>query len=202
MVEKKPASLHLVASAPASDAELCQAFLAGDGEAFAALVRRHQEPVYRVARRFAASSDDALDVTQRAFLQAFEAARRALPALLRQGREVPLRAWLLRIAVNLGKNARRDARRWARAPLVALDAHADAAPSAPEALERAQAAARVRAAVVALPRRQRECFALRVDAGLSFAEVAQTLGISEGGARAHFHGAVQALRRAAKEGEP
>ena len=47
------------------------------------------------------SADDALDLSQRAFLQAFEAARRALPRLLASSLEVPFKAWLLRIAVQI-----------------------------------------------------------------------------------------------------
>jgi RNA polymerase sigma-70 factor (ECF subfamily) len=48
--------------------------------------------------------------------------------------------------------------------------------------------------VSALPKRQREVFTLRIDAGLPFAEIADALGISEGNAKSHFHYAVKRLR--------
>ncbi|MFZ5442615.1 MAG: RNA polymerase sigma factor [Myxococcota bacterium] len=170
-----------------------RAFSAGDAGAFGALVQRHQELVYRVVRRYARSIDDGRDLTQRAFLQAFEAAERALPRLLAAGQEVPFRAWLLRIAVNLAKNHARDTSRWHLVPVDALDGQAAAA-TAQDALERAQQEALTRRAVLLLARRQREVFTLRIDAGLSFAEVAETLGITEGNAKSHFHHAVKRLK--------
>ena len=48
--------------------------------------------------------------------------------------------------------------------------------------------------MLCLPTRQREVFTLRIDAGLPFAEVAATLGITEGNAKAHFHHAVKRLK--------
>jgi RNA polymerase sigma-70 factor (ECF subfamily) len=179
-----------------TDGALCRAFLAGDDEAFGKLVLRHQDTVLRLVRRFSRSNEDARDLTQRAFLQAFEAARRVLPRLLRagQGAEVPFRPWLLRIAVNLGKNHLRDGSRWLLAPVEALDREATADGSAHAALEQREAEALTRRAVLLLPRRQREVFTLRIDGGLPFAEVAGALGISEGNAKAHYHHAVRRLR--------
>jgi RNA polymerase sigma-70 factor (ECF subfamily) len=176
-----------------TETELVRAFSAGDSAAFGVLVKRHQELVYRVVRRYARTLEDGRDLTQRAFLQAFEAAGRALPRLLADGQEVPFRAWLLRIAVNLAKNHARDAGRWHLAPVEAL-ASTPGTAAADEALERAQQKALTRRAVLALPRRQREVFTLRIDAGLPFAEVAQALGITEGNAKSHFHHAVNRLK--------
>lgn len=169
-----------------------RAFSAGDSAAFGVLVARHQGTVFKLVRRYAQGPEDAKDLAQRAFLQAFEASTRALPRLL--GRQVPFRAWLLRIAINLGKNHVRDARRWRSAPLAVVDLDRAEAPRAVDALERAEAERLTRRAVLELPRRQREVFTLRIDAGLSFAEVAETLGIAEGNAKAHFHHAVKRLR--------
>ncbi len=162
------------------------------------LCRRHEETVFRLVRRYASSTDDALDLTQRAFLQALEAAERALPRLLATD-EVPFRAWLLRIAINLGKNHVRDGGRWPRAKTGALDAEETREPSAADRLERAQVERLMRKAVVDLPRRQREVFTLRVDGALPFAEVAATLGITEGNAKAHFHHAAKRLREVVQQ---
>jgi RNA polymerase sigma-70 factor (ECF subfamily) len=181
-----------------ADGALCRAFLAGDTEAFGELCRRHEETVFRLVRRYATSTDDAMDLTQRAFLQALEAAERALPRLLATD-EVPFRAWLLRIAINLGKNHVRDHGRWPRAKPGVLEAEPARAPSASEVLERAQVERLMRKAVVDLPRRQREVFTLRVDGALPFAEVAATLGITEGNAKAHFHHAAKRLREVVQQ---
>src|SRR5205085_1979056 len=94
----------------------------------------HQALVYKLVRRYADSPEDARDLAQRAFLQAFEAAARSLPRLGKSG--VPFRAWLLRIAVNLGKNHSRARRTW---KLVAVsDLELPAAPAASDELERAE----------------------------------------------------------------
>lgn len=185
-----------------SERALLRAFSAGDGAAFGELVKRHHELVYRVVRRYARSVEDGKDLTQRAFLQALEASSRALPKLAAGGHDVPFRAWVLRIAVNLAKNHVRDTGRWHLAPVESLEAQASPA-SAHEALERAQAEALTRTAVLELPRRQREVFTLRIDAGLSFAEVGETLGITEGNAKSHFHLAVKRLKEeVAKRSSP
>jgi len=189
------AALRLVPVGPRSDSGLCRDFLTGDAGAFGELVRRHQEVVFRLLRRYTRTADDALDLSQRAFLQAFEAARRSLPRLQQGAVEIPFRAWLLRIAVNLAKNQARDASKWPAAPVEAIDAEgqSEAAP-AHEQLVRLQREALTRQAVLQLPRRQREVLTLRVDGGLSFGEVASTLGITDGNAKTHFHYAVKRLR--------
>lgn len=174
------------------EAELLRAFSAGDLAAFGALIKRHQDTVFRVVRRYAASAEDARDLTQRAFLQAFEAAERAMPKLAAEGEVVPFKAWVLRIAVNLGKNHVRDSSRWVMTPVDPERPSLSAVPH--EELERAEEAALTRRAVLALPSRQREVFGLRIDAGLPFAEIALTLGITEGNAKAHFHHAVKRLK--------
>jgi RNA polymerase sigma-70 factor (ECF subfamily) len=61
-----------------------------------------------------------------------------------------------------------------------------------------QAFEAARRAVLSLPRRQREVFTLRIDGGLSFAEVAAALGITEGNAKTHFHHALKRLKEEVK----
>ena len=194
-VTRPQPKLTLVASAPSSDEQLCREFLQGDVAAFGELIRRHQELVYRLIRRYTHSADDARELTQSAFLRALEAARRTLPKLqARTENDVPFRAWLLRIAINVGKNHARDAGRWAWAPLEALDSRASTVATATEQMEEAERRSLTRRAVLELPRRQREVFTLRIDGGLPFAEVASTLGITENNAKSHFHHAMLRLR--------
>ena len=186
-------------AASAEDAELVRDFFTGNTEAFGELVRRHQELVYKLLRRYAKDADDAFDLTQRAFLQAFQAARRSQAEVMGQD-GFPFRAWVVRIAVNLGKNHVRDAGRWAKAPVEVLEAEKSNEPSAQSQLERAEAQQQTRAAVLELPKRQREVLSLRVDGGLPFAEVTQLLGITEANAKTHFHYAVKKLRELVRAG--
>jgi RNA polymerase sigma-70 factor (ECF subfamily) len=177
-----------------TEADLVRAFAEGEVAALGTLIRRHQETVLKVVRRYARTPDEAKDLAQRAFLQAIEAAQRTLPKLAPQGHEVPFKAWLLRIAVNLGKNHVRDAGRWVSTTLDAPGAERPTLVSAHDALERVEQEALTRRAVLELPPRQREVFTLRIDAGLPFGEIAQALGITEGNAKAHFHHAVKRLK--------
>ncbi len=177
---------------------LLAAFLVGDDEAFGALVRRHEKLVLSLVRRYARSPEDARDLAQRTFLRAFEAARRALRRAPRGA--VPFRRWLIRIAVNLAKNHLRDETRFRMLPLESAgEDRLGEAPSAAAELERAQRTERVRRAVLALPRRQREVLTLRVDAELPFADIAEALSITENAARVNFHHAVERLRTLVEE---
>ena len=184
--------VEMVAEPELDDDELCRAFLAGDESAFGDLIRRHQGRVYSVVRRYAPDPEDARDLTQRAFLRAFQAARRAL-SRFGPKHSIPFQAWVFRIAVNLGKNHARQERRWKRAPIVDVEISPPQT-SALDALVWAEASKLVRKAVINLPRRQREVFTLRVDAELSFGEVGSALGMSENSAKVHFHYAVKRLR--------
>ncbi len=199
MAESRPpptGRLRLVHRAPADepgDTELCRAFMAGDEAAFGELIRRHQDLVFEIVRRYTIRADDARDLSQRAFLKAFIAARRTLRRLGGSG-HVPFRAWLLRIVINLGKNHARQERRWQRAPVEALEKATAGVPSALETLEVGERERLARAAVLKLPRGQREVLTLRIDAELAFAEIAEILGISENNAKVHFHHAVKRLK--------
>jgi RNA polymerase sigma-70 factor (ECF subfamily) len=192
-----PLAGRMVRASEASDEALVEAYLRGDSEAFGLLVRRYDRLVYSLVRRYASTPEDAKDLAQRAFLKSFEASRRVLPRLV-SARPQPFKAWLLRIAVNVGKNHARDARRWAFEP---IDGAVEAGgASAQERLEKAEQRARTRAAVLLLPKRQREVFTLRIDGELPFAEIAQTLGITENNAKVHFHHAMKRLQAAVTEG--
>ena len=173
---------------------LVGAWLVGDDEAFGELVTRHQPLVLALVRRYAASPEDARDLCQRTFLRAFESARRAL-GRQHPGGALPFRRWLVRVALNLAKNHRRDETRWTRVPLAeGVEQPPTVNGPPPEALAREQDRVRLRRAVLALPRRQREVVTLRLDAELPFAEIGEALGIAEGAARVAFHHALLRLR--------
>jgi len=168
------------------DADLLNAFRAGDSRAFEVLVRRYQSPVLAIARRFARDLDDAEDLAQRAFINAAGRAG--------GWRGGSFKSWLFRIVVNLAKNHLRDTARFEHGE----DAHErempPGEPDAQERLERADRQRMLREAIARLPRRQREVLLLRIDGDLPFAEIASTLGITEVNAKVNFHHAVQRLK--------
>jgi RNA polymerase sigma-70 factor, ECF subfamily len=178
-----------------SDEALCGAFLAGDATAFGQLFERHRGLVFALMRRYTVSAEDAADLTQQAFLRALEASRRVF-ARFSPTTPAPFRAWLVRVALNLAKNHARQGLRWRPVLVepVTDDVAADPGEGADTSLERTQQAQRVRRAVLALPRRQREVLTLRVDGGLAFKDIAQTLGITENNAKVQFHHAVKRLK--------
>jgi RNA polymerase sigma-70 factor (ECF subfamily) len=184
-----------VASAPApTDEELCRAFLEGDEAAFGVLVERYRTLVFSLVRRFAPRPEDAADLAQQAFLRALEASDRVF-ARWKLTSPTPFRSWLVRIALNLAKNHARQGHRWRPALLTeAEEATADPRESPQEQLEQQERERRLQAAVLALPRRQREVLTLRVDADLPFRDIAETLGITENNAKVQFHHAVKRLK--------
>ena len=178
------------------EAALLGAWLVGDDEAFGELVAFHQPLVLALVRRYAASPEDARDLAQRTFLKAFESARRAISrggAVGGAAAAVPFRRWLIRVAVNLAKNHRRDETRWTRSS-EGLAAFPAGKPDASQRLEDEEASVRMRRAALRLPRRQREVLTLRVDADLPFAEIGAALGCTENAAKVSFHLAVKRLR--------
>jgi RNA polymerase sigma-70 factor (ECF subfamily) len=81
--------------------------LAGDVEAFRPLVGRYQRVVFSIALRMLGSRADAEDVTQQAFVDAFN----ALDGFDGEGRPHAFSSWLLRIAVNRSKDVLKSKKR-------------------------------------------------------------------------------------------
>lgn len=162
-----------------ADEELAASAQAGDRQAFALLVRRHQERVFRFVLRMLGSRDEAMDLTQDSFLKAWN----ALPGWRPEAR---FATWLFQIA----RNATLDAlRRHARVEFVPLDAEPggeaaieprDGAPLPEEQLADRQRIGLLERALAALPAEQREILLLRELEDMSYAEIATTLGINEG----------------------
>ncbi|HEY8206674.1 MAG TPA: sigma-70 family RNA polymerase sigma factor [Myxococcaceae bacterium] len=181
------------------DEALWKAALSGDDRAFGELVARHQLLVMRLVRRYARTPEDARDLAQQVFLRAVDGWSRSF--LRFRQKNIPFRAWLIRVAVNLGKNHARQLARWALEPLGPEMEPPAPGPLAVEALEAAERSRRARAMALQLPRRQREVLTLRIDAGLSFEEIAVSLGITANNAKVHYHHAVKRLAaQVAKEG--
>lgn len=177
------------------DAALVAAALGGHQSAFSALMARHREAVFRLARSHVGGEADALDITQECFVAAFVALARYDPAR-------PLRGWLLRIALNKCHDwARRRAVRrlfnFARPMDEALDV-ADPDPDPEAALHSALGVTRIRAAIAALPAQLKEPLILCAIEGLGQDEAAAVLGISRKAVETRIYRARQKLSDALK----
>ncbi|MGE3469024.1 MAG: RNA polymerase sigma factor [Vicinamibacterales bacterium] len=172
-----------------TDAALLARGAAGDREAFAALVTRHQASVYRFAKTLVARPADAEDVLQQTFLSAWTAAPRF------RG-EAAVRTWLFVIARNAALTQRaRDARHpEADLPLDELGVAAGWGSDDPEtsALAAERRAAFSTAFDALLPA-DREVLTLRDLEGLSGEETAAVLGVSLAALKSRLHRARVAL---------
>uniref|UniRef100_UPI0007851B3B RNA polymerase sigma factor n=1 Tax=Novosphingobium sp. CCH12-A3 TaxID=1768752 RepID=UPI0007851B3B len=159
-----------------SDPQLVASALAGRQSAYTTLLARHREAVFRLARHHAGDEGEALDITQEAFIAAFA-------SLAKFDAARPFRAWLMRIAVNKCRDwaRRRAVRRLFRMARPLEDAFDVADQNLdPEAQAISQAElARVSAAIAALPANLKDPLILCRLEGMSMAEAADVLGLTE-----------------------
>ena len=159
-----------------TDGELATLSIAGREAAFAEIMRRHRQSIFRMVRACVGEADEALDLLQETFV----AAHQALP---RYDGDRSMRAWLSTIAINKcrdwGRRRRLRTMLWRTDPIdAAHDMPDDAIAPDVQTADRAELA-RVNAAIVRLPARLRETLILRTIEGLGQAETAEVLGISE-----------------------
>ncbi len=164
----------------------------GDPDAVAELVRRHQGVLYRYLLARTGDEDRAADLAQETFLK-------ALRALSRFRGDASFRTWLLAIARNelLGGH-RRDVRRGEEDIARGLQV-ADDAPLPDEDAVVHDEVDRVRVLMDRLPEKQRLSVWLRLYDGLSFREVAEATGSTEGAARVNYFHGIRKLREWADE---
>ncbi|MEW6071802.1 MAG: sigma-70 family RNA polymerase sigma factor [Planctomycetota bacterium] len=158
---------------------------AGEEEAFALLVQRHEARACRVAAGLVANREDARDLAQEAFLRVFR-------SLDRFDFRHEFTTWLYRIVTNLAIDHLRR-----RRPAVStaapgeeeadLELHDAGAPSPAAALEREETAIRVRACLERLPAHFQSVMVLRELEGLSCKEIAAIVGATHVTVRWRLH---------------
>lgn len=159
----------------------------GDDAAMSALVRRHTDAVYRVAISFSGDPDLAQDVAQDAFIKAFR-------GLGHFRGESSFRTWLLTIAANAARGALRRQGRRREIDLDSAPPVVSEAKGPDRMAEISEESARARQALSGLPEKQRLSIQLRVDEGLSFREIGEIIGSSEGAARVNYFHGIRKLR--------
>jgi RNA polymerase sigma-70 factor, ECF subfamily len=171
----------------ADDVTLVEACRRGHHEAFEVIVQRHQRQVFNLCYRFAGNHEDASDLAQDAFLRAY----RGLGSFKSQS---SLATWLYRITVNVCLN-KAGIKAPRPEPLGDRDLLASRSESPSDALLRGERAARVRAAIARLPKKQRATLILRVYHDLPHDEIAAILGNSVGAVKANFFHALNNLKK-------
>lgn len=179
-----------------NEVELIARAQGGDNQALSELVEQHQQTIYNVALRMCGNADDAEETLQETFLNAIQ----ALPRF--EGR-AKLSTWLYRIASNQCLMRRR---RDAKAPMqFFIDEGGDPAESQPkyfvdwsynpdDLVLDAELQEVMEAAIETLPPKLRLVFIWRELEGLSTAETAAVLDISESAVKVRLHRARLQLR--------
>lgn len=168
------------------DRILLERYGRGDDRAFAELVERHRDKLYRVAYRMVGNSDDAFDLVQGTFVRLF-----THRGMLRW--ESRLSTWLYRVLVNLCKNHFRDSRR--RGWILGEEKIPERSEKKTvlDSLVSESSRKSLQSAIRKLPEKQRATVVLRIYEELSFEEVAGVLGCSIGTAKSNFHYALKNL---------
>ena len=175
-----------------SDGELATLSLAGRQAAFAEIMRRHGQAIFRLSRGCIGDADEALDVSQETFVAAYR-------ALARYDGARPMRTWLSAIALNKCRDwtRKRKVRRFLSfaVPIGAdAEAVADDQAAVDDAAGDRQELDRVRRAIAELPATLKEPLVLHTIEGLSQADTAAVLAISEKAVETRLYRARAKLR--------
>lgn len=174
------------------DDVLIQQVLGGNTPAFELLMRRHNERVYRAARAIVRDENEAEDVMQQAYVNAFTHLRQFTGA-------AKFSTWLIRIAVNEALARVRRNGKYEAFDEELSNVEPFMSPNAPESPEQQAFSGELRGvlewAIDSLPNGTREVFMLREVEGLSTSEVAACLGVSDDVVKARLSRGRARLRR-------
>ncbi|MFA5907635.1 MAG: sigma-70 family RNA polymerase sigma factor [Vicinamibacterales bacterium] len=179
------------------EAALIERCAAGDQAACAELVSGHERMVYQLALHLLGDRDEALDLSQEVFLSVF----RTIQSFRGQS---ALKTWIYRICINQARNRQRWWRRRHKSDQVSLDQHVAAHgdlrqpgehTSPDRAYARKELAEKLWTALDQLPFDQRTVIVLREIDGLSYDDIAFSLGVAVGTVKSRLTRARQTLRQ-------
>ena len=181
----------------ATDEDLVEAFQGGDTAVFDILVQRWDRKIQGAIYRFVGASEDARDLCQEAFLRAY----RGLRTFKKDAR---FSSWLYQIALNVCRDRLRRRRGRTVVSLDELDEGGQEAavvpgPSPLELAEARDISDRVARAVASLAEEQREVIVLKEYEGLTFAEIAEVLGVPLSTVKTRLYRGLVQLRQRLEE---
>lgn len=179
------------------DARAVEQARRGDERAWRRLYERHADLVFRLALREIGDRDAALDVVQETFLRA----ARGLDGF--RG-DASFRTWIARIAVRRTRSWLRERRHRRESPLESAPPRATGreAKASAESVARREMADRALAFIRTLPERQRQTVLLRTTEGLTYRQIAEIVGSTEGSCRVSYHYGMAKLREHLAGSEP
>lgn len=171
-----------------SDPHLVARAQQGDLPAFEELVRKYQREIYGLACRLVMDQEEAKDLAQQAFLQAFIHIRD-----FRQ--QSQFRTWLFRIAINQCYNFLKTRKKFGE-PVDTQELQIIGEEDSPEEdLVAEQDRQRLYQALEKLPHKQRAVITLKLEQGLNYQEISQVLGGTAGAARVNYCQGLKTLKK-------
>lgn len=179
---------------PSEERAVIEKVRRGDADAFEALVLDNQKKVYNLALKLTGNENDALDISQEAFLRAYT----GLKSFRGESR---FSVWLYRLVYNLCIDDSRKKQRAQASSLTYIDEEGECSEleihdmryePAGEA-EKRELRQAVSAGVDALPTKYREILVMREITGMSYEDISRTLSISEGTVKSRLSRARQRL---------
>lgn len=169
------------------EARIIAAVLDGEVNAFEPLIAKYEKPIFNLMYRTTGSVDEAVELTQEAFLKAYDKLAQFQP-----GRN--FFSWLYALAVNIGRDHLRYKKR--NPPSIHdqrghVVEHVEAGPEDPRLTEDYQSLIK---ALDQLPIDYREAVVLRYREERSMKEIADMLGLSVSGAKMRVHRGLEKLR--------
>ena len=163
-------------SEPLTDAEVVARVCSGDTALFEILVRRYNQRVYRAVRAVLRTDDEVEDVMQQAYLSAFT-------HLGQFAERAQFSTWLIRIAVNeaLARLRKRGRAEWEMPEMESRE------PNPEQQAQTSEIRTLVESELDALPATYRTVLVLRDVEGLSTAEAAEALGVSDDVVKTRLH---------------
>jgi RNA polymerase sigma-70 factor (ECF subfamily) len=165
----------------------------GDLPAFEELVIKYQREIYNLACRLVQDPEEAKDMAQQTFMQAY--------VHIREFRgQSQFRTWLFRIAINQCYNFFKSKKKFGD-PVDSQELVIVEEDNPQEGLMAAEDRSRLYAALERLPAKQRAVLTLKLEQGLSYQEISKELGGTAGAARVNFCQAVKTLKKYLKTEE-
>jgi RNA polymerase sigma-70 factor (ECF subfamily) len=171
------------------DFRLIERYLAGDEYAVDEIVTKYQRKVYSLAYRMTGDIEDAKDMTQKVFLQAFKGIRDFR-------RKSAFYTWLYQIAYNTCLN---HLRKKGTDTVEIHESHLANNEGSLSKIIMKEKKSHLKDALKYLPLRQKTAITLRAYEGLSLKETAEVMQCSEGAVKAHYHHGMKKLRGIFKE---
>jgi RNA polymerase sigma-70 factor (ECF subfamily) len=165
---------------------------AGNIDAFAEIVERYQAPIQRYLYRLTGDYEEAQDLAQDTFVQAYK-------RILRTNADLSFKAWLYQIATYNAYQHRRRKRLLSFIPLFSSKEEKEL--PVQNRVNETDDSITIQEVLGKMPEQQRICLLLHLVEGFKYREIAETLGISEDAVRMRVARGKETFQRLYRRGE-